>query len=153
MIPPDGGGDVPFLLGYLIRICEETSVEPSVERGTQDLRFMDPSGTIEHVPRAFECKARTRSLALLASQIPVHEIAGHHQALWQEIPSPLAQPTASTTRLPSPPLHQETTDSSPPANVTSSPFRDIVAVLTEFQATSPVFQHYPVTSKEEPQRL
>ena len=97
---------------------------------------MDPSGTFGHVPGACECKACTRSLALLASQTPVHEIAGHHQAPWQEIPSPPAQPTTSATRLPSPPTPQEIMDSPPAVNVALSPFRDLVAVLAELQATT-----------------
>ena len=51
-------------------------------------------------------------------------------------PSPPAQPSASTTPLPSLPPSQEITVSSPSVNITPNPFRDLVAVLTELRAST-----------------
>ena len=51
-------------------------------------------------------------------------------------PPPPIQPNVSATSLPSLPPLQETVVSSPPVNVTLSPFRDLVAVLTELQAST-----------------
>lgn len=130
MIPTESESDLPSPPGYPLPIGEERSVE----RGTQDLRFTDPSGTTEHVPQSCECKLCMRSPVLLASQTPVHEIAGGHQAPWQEIPSPPAQAYTSTTPLSSLSLSQGTMDPPPVTNITPSSFLDLVVILTELWA-------------------
>ena len=75
MIPSEGEGDIPSSPGYVLLIGEESSVESSI----QDVRDMDPSGTIKSVLRACECKICARSPVLLASQTPAQEVVGGHQ--------------------------------------------------------------------------
>jgi hypothetical protein len=57
-----------------------------------------------------------------------------HEPSSQEIPSLPAQPSASTTSLPSPPPPQKITVSQPAAKTVSGSFGDLVAVLTQLQA-------------------
>ena len=75
MIPSEGEGDIPSSPGYLLLIGEESSVESSI----QDLRDMDPSGTIKPISRTCGCKICARSPVLHASQIPAQEVVDGHQ--------------------------------------------------------------------------
>ena len=74
MIPSEGEGDIPSSPGYLLLIGEESSVESSI----QDLRDVDPSGTIKPILRPCECKICARSPVLLASQTLAQEVVIEH---------------------------------------------------------------------------
>lgn len=76
MIPSEGEGDIPSSPGYLLLIGEESSVESSI----QELRNMDPLGTLKPVSRTCECKICARSPVIHISQTPAQEIVGGHQA-------------------------------------------------------------------------
>ena len=76
MIPLEGEGDIPSLPGHSLPI----GVESSVGCYIQDLGVVDPSVTIEPVPRACGCKVCTRSPILLASHAPTQDVAGGYQA-------------------------------------------------------------------------
>ena len=75
MIPSEGEGDIPSSPGYLLLIGEESSIDSSV----QDLRDINPSGTMKPLSRACGCKICARSPVLSESQNPAQEIMRGHK--------------------------------------------------------------------------
>jgi len=71
-----GDGDIPSYPGRLLLIDEESSVGPSAH----DLRDMHPSGTVEPISQACECKTRGKSPVPFAPLTPAQGIVGGHRA-------------------------------------------------------------------------